>query len=122
MSKLRPYPKSISSDFTDTVLWVVSKIPHGRVSSYGAIARFAGSPQASRMVGWILNQSIASANPLPAHRVVNRNGCLTGKNHFEFPGKMQKLLEEEGLFIENDKILNFQKHFWDPRQELENEL
>lgn len=97
---------------------VVRLIPQGRVSSYGAIARYLGSPQASRMVGYAMNNSHSQAQFVPAHRVVNRNGMLTGKHHFPGETVMQQLLENEGLTIENDQILDFKKYFWDPNLEL----
>ncbi|MDD4373395.1 MAG: MGMT family protein [Bacteroidales bacterium] len=102
--------------FFEKVYAVVSQIPFGRVTSYGAIAAFLGSRQSSRMVGWAMNQSHRSGLNVPAHRVVNRNGRLTGKNHFGQPDLMQKLLEQEGHRIESDTILNFENVFWDPAQ------
>ena len=104
--------------FFEKVYQVVKLIPNGRVTSYGAIANYLGSRGSARMVGWAMNASHSSAAPIPAHRVVNRNGMLTGKNHFGSPGIMQQLLENEGIIVENDKILNFSKHFWDPSSEL----
>ena len=89
-------------------------IPHGRVTSYGAIARYIGSPGASRMVGWALNNCHYEEEFIPAHRVVNRNGVLTGKHHFRHPGLMQELLESEGIRVENDRIINFDQLFWNP--------
>lgn len=89
-------------------------IPYGRVTSYGAIARYIGSPGASRMVGWALNNSHSQEEFIPAHRVVNRNGLLTGKHHFRHPGLMQELLENEGISVENDRVSDFSKLFWDP--------
>jgi methylated-DNA-protein-cysteine methyltransferase-like protein len=105
-----------NAGFFDLVYAVVREIPYGRVTSYGAIARAIGSPQAGRMVGWAVNQSLAGAEFLPAHRVVNRNGCLTGKHHFGGSDTMQQLLESEGLQIEDDQIVDFDKFFWDPRE------
>jgi methylated-DNA-protein-cysteine methyltransferase-like protein len=102
------------SGFFDLVYSVVREIPYGRVTSYGAIARAIGSPQAGRMVGWAVNQSFTGNEFLPAHRVVNRNGCLTGKHHFGGSDTMQQLLESEGLQIEDDQIVDFEKFFWDP--------
>ncbi|MFN3405423.1 MAG: MGMT family protein [Cytophagaceae bacterium] len=103
--------------FFTSVYQVVRLIPKGRVTSYGAIAAYLGIKSGARMVGWAMNASHGISN-VPAHRVVNRNGILTGKNHFEHPDKMQQLLEKEGLSIINDKIENFDKHFWDPLKEL----
>ena len=93
-------------------------IPAGRVTTYGAIARFTGSPQASRMVGWAMNASHHYSNHIPAHRVVNRNGLLTGKHHFRHPELMEELLESEGVLVENDRIVEFKRLFWDPYKEL----
>ena len=108
----------MKTDFFDQVYEVVKKIPYGRVTSYGAIARFIGSPQAARMVGWALNKSFTQKEFIPAHRVVNRNGILSGKNHFQQAGLMQELLENENVIVENDKIKNFKQLFWDPNKEL----
>lgn len=105
-------------NFFDMVYQVVRLIPYGRVTSYGAIANYLGSKQSSRMVGWAMNQSHHIQPPVPAHRVVNRNGVLTGKMHFSTPDEMQKRLEAEGIKIENDKIINFKAVFWDPSTEL----
>ena len=109
------------SDFYQNVFEVVRKIPAGRVTSYGAIARYLGSAQSSRMVGWAMNLSHHQPNYVPAHRVVNRNGLLTGKIHFGTPDEMQELLENEGIMVENDQIIDFEKHFWDPFKELDGE-
>jgi len=87
------------------------------VTTYGAIAKALGSAQSSRMVGWAMNASHSLEN-VPAHRVVNRNGLLTGKMHFTPPERMQTLLEAEGLTVINDQIVSFEKHFWDPFLEL----
>lgn len=94
-------------------------IPYGRATSYGAIARFLGSGGSSRMVGWAMNASHQKLQHIPAHRVVNRNGLLTGKNHFGGPDTMKQLLESEGISVENDQIINFKNIFWDPSKELE---
>jgi methylated-DNA-protein-cysteine methyltransferase-like protein len=108
------------SDFFRQVYEVVKLIPPGRVTSYGAIAAFLGSPGAARMVGWAMNASHTHSEYVPAHRVVNRNGLLTGKHHFDTPNVMRELLENEGLlFDNNDQIINFQERFWDPAKELE---
>lgn len=104
--------------FFERVYEVVRLIPPGRVTSYGAIARYLGTSRSSRMVGWALNASHNSVFHIPAHRVVNRYGLLTGKHHFDTPGLMKQLLENEGLIIENDRILNFAERFWDPLKEL----
>ncbi len=97
---------------------MVKLVPRGRVTTYGAIARYLGSPGAARMVGWAMNQSHTSPEYVPAHRVVNRNGLLTGKHHFEGTNLMQEMLENEGALIREDRILNMQEMFWDPVQEL----
>ena len=100
--------------FFDRVYQVVKEIPFGRVTSYGTIAKFLGTKGSSRMVGWAMNASHSARENIPAHRVVNRNGMLTGKNHFGGPDVMKQLLESEGIAVENDKIIDFEKHFWDP--------
>ncbi len=104
--------------FFDRVYQVVSQIPYGRVTSYGAVARYLGSTGAARMVGWAMNQSHTSEIFIPAHRVVNRVGMLTGKHHFDGTNLMQELLENEGAIIEENRILNFDDLFWDPGEEL----
>jgi methylated-DNA-protein-cysteine methyltransferase-like protein len=101
--------------FTD-VYDVVRLIPKGRVTSYGAIAHYLGSKMSARMVGWALNGSFG--NDVPAHRVVNSKGMLTGKHHFGEPDKMERLLKKEGIRVVNDKIVNFTEIFWNPSQEL----
>ena len=107
------------SDFFSQVYEVVKLIPQGRVTSYGAIAAYLGSPGAARMVGWAMNASHSHSEYVPAHRVVNRNGLLTGKHHFDSPNIMRELLENEGLlFDEDERMLNFNERFWDPAKEL----
>lgn len=108
----------MSEDFFQNVYKVVKLIPPGRVTSYGAIASYLGTARSSRMVGWAMNQSHSQKEVIPAHRVVNRNGLLTGKHFFGGENVMQELLESEGLIIEDDKILNFKERFWDPVTEL----
>jgi len=103
--------------FFQKVYEVAKLIPFGRVTSYGAIARYLGTPGSSRMVGWAMNASHVQPG-VPAHRVVNRNGMLTGKVHFGGSMMMQQLLESEGVKINGDKIVDFQKVFWDPSVEL----
>jgi methylated-DNA-protein-cysteine methyltransferase-like protein len=110
---------SNSKDFFEMVYQVVRLIPKGRVTTYGAIAKYLGSAKSSRMVGWAMNASHRQKEYVPAHRVVNRNGLLTGKHHFKTPFEMQQLLEAEGIKVKNDKIINFKEHFWDPTIELE---
>jgi methylated-DNA-protein-cysteine methyltransferase-like protein len=109
--------EQINNDFFSRVYEVTRLIPFGRVTSYGAIARFLGTGRSARMVGWALNAS-HSIPFIPAHRVVNRCGFLTGKLHFGNSSTMQQLLENEGLIIENDQIINFREKFWDPSSEL----
>lgn len=106
MSKLPP-------DFYQKVYALVKTIPLGKVTSYGAIAKALGSPQSARTVGYAMNASHHQED-VPPHRVVNRNGVLTGKHHFSGTHAMQQLLEEEGIMVENDQIVDFQKHFWQP--------
>jgi len=107
------------TDFFDLVFQVVRLIPEGRVTSYGAIARYLGTGGSARTVGWAMNQSHTSKKDVPAHRVVNRNGMLTGKHHFSTPLEMEQLLALEGVLVKDDCILNFKTHFWDPSQELQ---
>jgi methylated-DNA-protein-cysteine methyltransferase-like protein len=106
-----------NNDFFEQVYAVVRLIPEGRVTSYGAIAAYLGSKKSSRMVGWAMNASHRLKN-LPAHRVVNRVGVLTGKMHFSNPNRMQELLEAENIGIVNDQVVDFKIHFWDPSTEL----
>ncbi len=103
-------------NFFDKVYEVAKLIPYGRVTSYGAIAKYLGAARSARMVGWAMNNS--SAKDVPAHRVVNRVGILTGKHHFGGSNLMQQLLENEGVKVKENQIVDFQKHFWDPAQEL----
>jgi len=104
--------------FFEKVYEITLLIPYGRVTSYGAIARFLGSGQSARMVGWALNSSHTRPDFIPAHRVVNRNGLLTGKHHFGNSTTMQQLLENEGILIEDNRIIDFPEKFWDPMKEL----
>ncbi len=106
------------SDFYEKVFEVVRQIPVGRVTSYGAIARYLGTAGSSRMVGWAMNLSHHEEIYVPAHRVVNRDGLLTGKVHFGSSDVMQELLENEGVAIENDCVTDFDRLFWDPMKEL----
>lgn len=105
-------------DFFERVYAVVRLVPSGRVTTYGAIARSIGAPGSARMVGWAMNASHAQKIPVPAHRVVNRNGQLTGKMHFEYPGAMQQLLAKEGVVVEQDKVQDFKALFWDPQSNI----
>lgn len=109
----------MKSDFYDKVYEVVRLIPPGKVTSYGAIAAYLGTKQSSRMVGWAMNNAGAQFPYVPAHRVVNRSGLLTGKHHFGTQSAMQELLEAEGITVIDDQIIDFEKHFWDPMIELD---
>lgn len=104
------------NEFYLKVYNIVRQIPFGRVTTYGAIAKCLGSSRTSRMVGYAMNLSHQYDPDLPAHRVVNRNGILTGKHHFNYPTQMQELLEAEGIIVINNQIQNFDKVFWDPNQ------
>jgi len=104
--------------FFELVFHVVRQIPNGRVTSYGAIAAALGAKSSSRLVGWAMNGSGRVRPKVPAHRVVNRLGLLTGKIHFSPPEQMQQLLEKEGVKVLDDKIVDFKKKFWDPAKEL----
>jgi len=107
------------ASFFDQVYQVVRLIPAGRVTSFGAIAAYLGTKGSSRMVGYAMNGSFAADPHVPAQRVVNRNGLLTGKFHFHPPELMQQLLESEGVKVEDDKVVNFKSLFWDPAIELD---
>lgn len=104
------------SDFFNQVFQVVAQIPTGKVTSYGAIAKFLGAARSSRIVGYAMNASHSLKNPIPAHRVVNRLGVLSGKNHFHSPTEMEEKLKAEGIEIEDDQIVNFKNYFWDPAE------
>lgn len=104
-------------DFFKNVFEIVKLIPEGRVTSYGAIAKALGTAKSSRMVGWAMNDSHQHPG-IPAHRVVNRNGLLTGKMHFETPTKMEELLFSEGIVVKDDKVVEFSTLFWDPFKEI----
>jgi len=106
-----------NSGFFDKVYEIVKRIPRGRVSSYGAIARYLGSGGSARMVGWAMNNA-SKIEDVPAHRVVNRNGLLSGKHHFPGTSAMQQMLEEEGVEIREDQVVQFKSLFWDPSEEL----
>lgn len=111
-------PAEEDGGFFERVYQVVLLIPPGRVSTYGAIAAYLGSPDAARMVGWAMNQSHTHPEFIPAHRVVNRAGLLTGKHHFQGKNLMQELLENEGAIVVDNRIVNFDDLFWDPLREL----
>jgi methylated-DNA-protein-cysteine methyltransferase-like protein len=104
--------------FFEDVFEVVRQIPKGRVCTYGAIAAYLGTKMSARMVGWAMNASHGVKPKVPAQRVVNRNGMLTGKHHFETPSKMEELLTREGIEIKEDKIIRFKEVFWDPTDHL----
>lgn len=106
-----------SDNFFEKVYSVAKQIPYGRVTSYGAIATYLGAARSARMVGWAMNASHTNET-IPAHRVVNRKGLLTGKHHFDGTNLMQQLLENEGIIIKENQIQNFKSVFWDPSIEL----
>jgi len=102
----------------DVIFDVVRLVPKGRVTTYGAVAAAIGAASGARMVGYAMNNCEGAKPKVPAHRVVNRVGLLTGKHHFSPPEKMQQLLEKEGIKVKDDKVVDFDKHFWDPMKEL----
>jgi methylated-DNA-protein-cysteine methyltransferase-like protein len=104
--------------FFGKVYEVVRLIPYGRVTTYGAIAEYLGSKGSARMVGWAMNASHTTCPPVPAHRVVNRNGVLTGKHHFDGEKLMEELLISEGITVVDDKIVELEKHLWEPGKEI----
>lgn len=108
-------------DFFEQVYAIVRLIPKGRVTSYGSIAKALGTPQSSRIVGWAMNASHKHPD-IPAHRVLNRNGLLTGKMHFETPDRMEELLKMEGVEVKNDQVVDFKRLFWDVQEELGREV
>ena len=120
ITRLRAVKPSGKKDenFFELVYDVARQIPRGRVTSYGAIARCLGTKMSARMVGWAMNGAGKVKPKVPAHRVVNRNGVLSGKHHFATPDQMEMLLKKEGVMVKNDIIINFEKHFWDPAKEL----
>ena len=109
---------SSSDNFFDNVYKIARLIPYGRVTSYGAIATYLGATRSARMVGWAMNNSHNQKEEVPAHRVVNRKGLLTGKHHFDGTNLMQQLLESEGIVVVDNQIQDFQKVFWNPSEEL----
>ncbi|HVN59203.1 MAG TPA: MGMT family protein [Bacteroidales bacterium] len=115
---MRTPRNKFNEGFFERVYDVARLIPRGRVTSYAAIARFLGSGQSARMVGWAMNSCHSQGCFVPAHRVVNHRGLLTGKHHFGGPETMQQLLENEGVKVQNDKVVDFEKLFWDPLKEL----
>lgn len=105
-----------NDNFFERVYDIARQIPYGKVTSYGAIAKVLGSARSARMVGWAMNSS-GKHEDVPAHRVVNRKGLLTGKHHFDGTNLMQQLLENEGIKVVNNQIVDFEKHFWEPEFE-----
>jgi methylated-DNA-protein-cysteine methyltransferase-like protein len=106
-----------NKNFFQKVYEIAKLIPYGRVTSYGAIAKYLGAARSARMVGWAMNGA-HNMPDIPAHRVVNKIGLLTGKHHFDGTNLMQQLLESEGIEVVENQIINFEKHFWDPFKEL----
>lgn len=104
----------MEANFFERVYEIARQIPEGKVTSYGAIAKALGAARSARMVGWAMNAS-HYLEDVPAHRVVNRNGLLSGKHHFDGTNLMQQLLENEGLKVVNNQIVDFEKHFWEPK-------
>lgn len=109
---------SASYSFFENVYDVVRLIPKGRVTSYGAVAKYLGSGGSARMVGYAMNASSSQVPSVPAHRVLNRNGLLTGRHHFNPPELMQKLLEAEGIKVKKHQVVNFEEIYWDPFEHL----
>ena len=118
MKRRSSVPNNDNEGFFSRVYDVTRLVPRGRITSYGAIARYLGSAGSARMVGWALNSSHHSHGFVPAHRVVNRNGMLTGKHHFGTSTTMQQLLENEGFTVIDDRVMEFRERFWDPSAEL----
>jgi methylated-DNA-protein-cysteine methyltransferase related protein len=116
LTKIQP-SGSREESFFELVYEVARQIPYGRVTSYGAIAACLGTKLSARLVGWAMNGADKVNPSVPAHRVVNRVGLLSGKHHFKPPGKMEKLLKKEGTLVKNDVIVNFREIFWDPAKE-----
>lgn len=108
----------MEENFFERVYEVARQIPYGRVTSYGAIAEYLGVKSSSRMVGWAMNAAEQAMPPVPAHRVLNRVGMLTGKHHFATPKLMQELLESEGIEVVEDQVKEFKKLVWIPLKEL----
>ena len=111
--------KKESFSFFDDVYAVVRQIPKGRVSTYGAVANYLGTKLSARMVGWAMNAAHAQKPKVPAHRVVNRNGMLTGRHHFATSTLMEELLLKEKIKVKEDTVVDFEKYFWDPSEELQ---
>jgi methylated-DNA-protein-cysteine methyltransferase-like protein len=117
-AKEQPRTTTKQYNFFEDVYDVVRQIPKGRVTSYGAIANYLGTKLSARMVGWAMNAAHDAKPKVPAHRVVNRNGMLSGKAHFKTPNLMEELLKKEKIKVEKDTIVDFEKLFWDPAKEL----
>ncbi len=117
-AKESPRSTTKQYSFFEDVYSVVRQIPKGRVTSYGAIANYLGTKLSARMVGWAMNGAHGLGSKVPAHRVVNRNGMLTGKAHFGTPTRMEELLNKEKIKVEKDTVVDFEKIFWDPYTEL----
>ena len=117
LKSVKPSGKKDES-FFELVHEVARQIPRGRVTSYGAIAAALGTKSSARMVGWAMNGAHRAKPKVPAHRVVNRNGLLTGKFHFDSPTQMETLLKKEGIKVKKDKVVDFEKLFWNPAEEL----
>ncbi|HQU38471.1 MAG TPA: MGMT family protein [Chitinophagales bacterium] len=118
MAKVNPSTRT-KEDFFNLVWQVIRLIPKGRVTSYGAIAKFLGTGSSARTVGWAMNASHHATPAVPAHRVVNRLGMLSGKHHFSTPEAMENALKREGIEVKDDKVVDFAKLFWDPGKELD---
>ena len=121
LKKFTEKPRSLNKEYSffDNVYEVVRQIPKGRVTSYGAIANYLGTKLSARMVGWAMNAAHSAKPKVPAHRVVNRNGMLSGKAYFSTPTFMEELLKKEKIKVEEDTISDLEKLFWDPAKELE---
>ena len=117
LKSVKPSGKKEES-FFELVFEVARQIPKGRITSYGAIAACLGTKSSARMVGWAMNGTHRIKPKVPAHRVVNRIGMLTGKHHFSPPGLMEQLLKKEGIKVKNDQVVDFEKLFWDPAEEM----
>jgi methylated-DNA-protein-cysteine methyltransferase related protein len=117
LKSVRPSGKK-DENFFELVYEVARQIPKGKVTSYGAIANCLGTKMSARMVGWAMNSAGKARPKVPAHRVVNRKGVLSGKPHFDDPDQMEMLLKKEGIKVKNDTVVDFEIHFWDPAKEL----
>ena len=119
-SPVKETPKSTVKEYTffADVYDVVRHVPKGKVTSYGAIAAYLGTKLSARMVGWAMNAAHTAKPKVPAQRVVNRNGMLSGKHHFATPNAMEELLKKDGVEVKKDTVVDFKKRFWDPAEEL----